>query len=477
MRPFVLSSEPDPAASPPGADAGLGAPAERNATPPLAVAREDLGGTRFADEYEIESRAGAGLTASVYRARRLRDGETVAIRVLNERWRDDPDVLRRWTREAEATLKLVHPNIARVFAHGTHQGRPFVCGEWVDGLPLTRAVQRSPLTLRRALVPICDVLSALSAAQREGVIHGSLKPNNVLVQERQDGTLVTKLLDFGMGRLLKPVPALGRTKAGTVCLVPEYTAPEQIACLETDGRTDVYAVGILLYELLTGEPPFTAGSFETLLRRQQDEALTEVVSRQHRGRMIPREVEAMCLRALAKEPEGRYRSPLEMARSARGVLDLYGARADLPLQPEPSLDGLHTVSKDRLTMPGEHLRSRQKLGLGAALLLLVCGVIWISAPQRVSESTHGVTAIAAGQRALEQGRQRLTHGEVEAAVSALRAAESKLGETAAVQRWLGEALLRTGQREQGVALLRRYLASQPQPPDRARVEALLAQPP
>lgn len=476
LRPFLLSAEPDPDASPPGTDAAGIAHAERTATPPVAVAREDLSGTRFAG-YQLETRVGAGLTATVYRARRTSDGQTVAIRVLHERWRDDADVCRRWAREAAAAQKLIHPNIAHVIEHGSDLGRPFLCSEWLEALPLTRAVQRSPLTLRRALTPLCDVLSALSAAQREGVIHGCIKPTNVLVQEGPDGTLVPKLVDFGMGRLLKAAPNTGRTKGGTPSMVPEYVSPEQIACLETDGRTDVYAIGLLLYELLTGEPPFAGGSFETLLRRQHDEALTEVVSRHHRQRSIPREVESMCLRALAKEPEGRYRSPLEMARAARSVLDLYGARADLPLQPEPSLDGLHTVSKDRLTMPGEHLRSRQKLGLGAALLLLVCAVIWISAPQRATEATRGAATQGAGQQALEQGRQQLAQGDVAGALKTLRSAEAQLGDSPAVQRWLGEALLRAGEREQGAALLRRYLAEHRQPPDRARVEALLAAPP
>jgi thioredoxin-like negative regulator of GroEL len=113
--------------------------------------------------------------------------------------------------------------------------------------------------------------------------------------------------------------------------------------------------------------------------------------------------------------------------------------------------------------------------LGAALLLLVCAVIWISAPQRASE-VHGAATLEAGHEALERGREQLRKGDVKGALKALRTAEAQLGDSPAVQRWLGEALLRAGQRERGIALLRRYLAGPMEPPDRAGVEALLAAP-
>jgi serine/threonine protein kinase len=476
VRPFLLSAEHDPDAAAPGAEPGGAARAERNAAPPTPVVRENRCGERLGDRYLLEALVGRGLVGSVYRAQRLADGQLVAVKILHEELRDDPNVLRRFQREAAAAEQLTHPNIARVLEHGSEANLPYVCSEWIEGLPLNLAVERAPLTLRRALAPICDMLSALSAAQRVGVLHGCLKPSNVLVQEGQEGALVPKLLDFGMGRLLKPVPGRARTKQGAVCAVAEYLAPEQIACTETDGRTDVYAVGLLLYELLTGNPPFQGDSFESVLRRQCEEVLGEVASREYRGRKIPREVESLCLHALAKQPADRYHSPLEMARAARNALDLFGTRADLPLQPEPTLAEMHRISRDRLTMPGEQLRSRQKIGLGAGLLLLVCGVVWISAPHTASESPRAAAELATGQRLLERGRERLAADDVPEALVALRAAEAQLGESPAVQRWLGEALLRAGEREQGEALLRRYLASSAQPADRTRVEELLAEP-
>lgn len=477
MRSFVLRSQHDPDAPAAGEAETDDDAVERRATPPAPTPHEDLTGQTLADRYQLESLVGMGLTSCVYRARRVSDGVQVAVKVLQERLRSDPNVVRRFAREAEAARKLVHPNIARVFDHGTDQaGRPFLCSEWVAGAPLDQAMRHGPVTLRRAVAPLCDVLSALSAAHREGILHGCLKPSNVLLTLTPDGGFTPKLLDFGMGRLLKPVPSTGRTKYGAACVAAEYVAPEQIETVEFDGRADVYVVGVLLYELLTGEPPFRGGSFESRLARHRDEVLSQVRSKERPDRKIPREIQGICLRALSKQPADRYQSPLEMARALRAALDLFGARVDLALEaPETALDQLHTVSKDRLTMPGEQLRSRHKLVLGAALLLFVCSIVWLSAPHSTSEPAPGPSLGSAspGQRALERGRQLLANGDLSGAVPLLKSAQEQLGQTPAVARWLGEALLRSGQRSEGEALLRSYLAQHPQAPDRTRVEALL----
>jgi serine/threonine protein kinase len=474
VRSSVLRSQHDPDAPTKGEAEAEG---ERQATPPASAPREDLTGQTIADRYQLEGLVGMGLTSCVYRARRLSDGAPVAVKVLQERLRADPNVVRRFAREAEAAHKLAHPNIARILDHGTDAaGRPYVCTEWLTGMPLDQALRHGPVTLRRAVAPLCDVLSALSAAHRDGIVHGCLKPSNVLLTLGPDGNLTPKLLDFGMGRLLKPVPSTGKTKYGAACVVAEYVAPEQIETVEFDGRADVYVVGVLLYELLTGDPPFRGGSFESCLKRHREETLTQVHSKERPNRKIPREIESICLRALAKKPADRFQSPLEMARALRAALDLLGARIDLALEaPDSALDRLHTVSKDRLTMPGEQLRSRHKLLVGAALLLFVCSVVWLSAPHPTKEqATETLPARAhPGQRALEQGRQLLADGDLAAAVPLLNSAREQLGETAAVLRWLGEALVRSGQREQGEPLLQRYLAQHPQAPDRAQVEALL----
>jgi hypothetical protein len=266
-------------------------------------------------------------------------------------------------------------------------------------------------------------------------------------------------------------------------------APEQALTTEIDGRADVYAVGVMLYELLTGQLPFQGPRAAEILARHQNDAVVTPRSLR-RDRTIPREVESICLRALAKQPGDRYQSPREMSAAIRATLELFGARADLPIEePEPVLDAsAHTVSKDRLTIPGEQLRSRQKVGLGAALLVSVCGVIWLSAPRETGEQApvaprsaqHAMLARgpvpSADADALARGRELLAAGQALAALKELEAAKARHGESPELVRLLGEALLKVGQREPGRALLQRYLSEHPEAQDRTRVSELLAEP-
>jgi serine/threonine protein kinase len=484
----MAPSEHNDAHSPPEPDAGDGS--ARLATPPSPAPApiEDLTGSRFAACYLLEQSLGEGPIGRVYRAR-TEEGAQVAIKVLLPKHRADANVVRRFLRAAQSAQSFSHPHILRTLDHGEHDGVPFVCSELSLGVPLDRALDGSPLTLRRILTPLCDVLSALSEAHRHGVVHRCLKPSNVLVEQSADGTMVTKLCDFDFGRLLKPVPGTGRTKHGSSCGLAEYMAPEQALTTEIDGRADVYAVGVMLYELLTGQLPFHGPRADEILARHQNDAVVTPRSLR-RDRTIPREVESICLRALAKQPGDRYQSPREMSAAIRATLELFGARADLPIEePEPGLDAsAHTVSKDRLTMPGEQLRSRQKVSLGAALLVSVCGVIWLSAPRETGEQppvaprTAQQAMLARGPApradadALAKGRELLAAGQALAALKELEAVKAAQGESPELVRLLGEAMLKVGRREPGRALLQRYLSEHPEAQDRTRVSELLAEP-
>lgn len=458
--------------------------AERVATPPALAPAEDLTGQRIAGRFELQALIGGGPVGCVYRAQRCADGAQVALKILHEKHRPDPNVVRRFAREAQAGTQLDHPHIARVLEHGVDDGRPFLCREWVEGVPLTQAVAAKPLTLRRILVPLCEALSALSEAQRHGVLHRGLKPSNLLAVECGEDQLTLKVCDFGMAKLLKPVPGTLSTRHGAPCGLAEYAAPEQAGTEELDGRADVYAMGVVLYELLTGQVPFRGANDAAVLAKHRDDAPVPP-QKLRPDRSIPREVESICLKALAKPLAERYRSPRELRNALHGTLELLGVRADLPIEEPPKPDVTHEIS--RLTMPGEQLRSRQKLWLGAAMLLLVCGVVWLSAPGEETQprgrdiGLDGVTATPAAfagdeNGALRAGKRLLAQGDAQGAVEQLRLARQQLGETPQVARWLGEALLRAGERTRGEALLRRYLELAPQASDRDRVEALLAGP-
>jgi serine/threonine-protein kinase len=285
-----------------------------------------------------------------------------------------------------------------------------------------------------------------------------------------------------MAKLLKPVPGTLTSKHKMPCGLAEYAAPEQAVTTELDGRADVYAMGVVLYELLTGQVPFRGGNDAAVLAKHQREPVVPP-QKLRVDRFIPREIERICMKALSKQATDRYRSPREFRSALNDTLELLGVRADLPIEaPQAASADADPLSKDRLTMPGEQLRSRHKIGLGVGLLLLVCSIIWLSAPNETRETratpevgaSGTARAPAAENAALAEGRRRLAEDDVKGAAEELARARQQLGETPELARWLGEALLRSGQRERGEALLRRYLELVPHADDRETVDALLS---
>jgi hypothetical protein len=205
-------------------------------------------------------------------------------------------------------------------------------------------------------------------------------------------------------------------------------------------------------------------------------------------RPVPRELEAVCLKALAKDAQERHRSPREMSQALRAVVSLLDARADEPFGSSAFASGgrkvADTASNDRLTMPGEQLRSLTKIWLGAALLGAVCLAVWLNpADERTVEGERTLPPfvigqaeqLGAGSKALETGIARLHAQNAEGAVADLRVARRELGDTREVLRALGEALVLKGDLAEGAALLESYLELEPTAPDRSFVESLVRQ--
>lgn len=426
-------------------------------------------GQRIADRYEIEALIGTGVLGRAFRARRLEDQHPVTLKLLHRPVGERDSVRRRIARDVDAGTKLEHLHIAQVFEHGIdEQEGPFVCRELLEGEDLVTAARRGALTPRRACELIMQVLSALSEAQRHGVLHLNLKPQNVLVHKDESGRECVKVCDFG-----DPL------RASTVA---EYMAPEQ-ASGNADGQADVYAVGIMLYELLTDDVPFRGATPEETLALHRDEPI--VPPREKRpDRPLPRELEAVCLKALAKKPNERHRSPREMSQALRAVISLLGPRADEPLGSSAFAEGMPlpvTASTERMTMPGEQLRSHTKIVLGAALLAGVCIAVWMSPdvedrselPGRSTAAYPNQAARMRSSGPLESGMQRLRSGDAEGAVVELRTARRVIGDTPELLRALGEALVLQGNRSEGKALLSRYLELEPNARDREFVESLV----
>ncbi len=417
--------------------------------------------------YTLEAPLGEGPFAHTYRARRQADGALVALKVARADLRTDERFKRRLARDVEAAAKLQHMHIAQVFEHGVddEQG-PFLVRELLDGEDLVSAARRGPRTPRRLGDLIVQALSALAEAHRQGVLHRNLKPQNVWVVRDAHGRECVKICDFG-----KPL----RDHAGA-----EYMAPELRDAQSVDGQVDVYAVGVLLYELLTGEVPFRGANPEETLALHGSAPLIAPRERCP-DQPLPRELEAVCMKALAKAPLDRHHSPREMSGAVRAAVALLGARADEPLGSSAfGSASSPSASVERMTMPGEQLRSSTKFWLGAALLAAVCFAVLVNpGDERAADTAPGSAAtpspaqIERGQRALESGMKLLRAGDFTRAVAELRNAERALGDSPEVLRALGEALLMRGDRSEGAAMLARYLELSPHARDREFVERLV----
>src|SRR5207249_1633732 len=206
---------------------------------------------------ELEELTGSGGMSLVYRARDRRLGRRVAVKILHDRYTDDPEYIERFRREARAVARLSHPNIVTVIDRGESDGLQYIVFEHVDGRDLKEVVERSgPLPVQRALNLAVEVAGALAFAHQHGVVHRDVKPQNVLV--RDGGAKVT---DFGIARAEDPEHRDDEmTTTGTVLGTGDYISPEQAQGERATERSDIYSLGAVLYELLTGSVPFPAES-------------------------------------------------------------------------------------------------------------------------------------------------------------------------------------------------------------------------
>jgi serine/threonine-protein kinase len=210
----------------------------------------------------------------------------------------------RFRREAEAAARLQHPNIVQIYEIGEHEGLPFFSMEFCGGGSLDRRLAGTPLAPREAATLVRTLAVAMQAAHQAGIIHRDLKPANVLLTS--DGT--PKITDFGLARQLDEV---GQTQTGAVIGTPAYMAPEQAQGHKAVGPTiDVYALGAMLYEMLTGRPPFKATTSLDTIRQVIDD---EPVPPSRLNARVPRDLETICLKCLQKEPRRRYATAAALA--------------------------------------------------------------------------------------------------------------------------------------------------------------------
>jgi serine/threonine-protein kinase len=269
--------------------------------------------TLFDGRYRIVRKLGAGGMANVYLAEDQELGRRVAIKILNERHANDEQFVERFRREAKNAAGLSHPNIVSIFDRGQAEGTYYIAMEYLDGRNLKELITaRGPAPIHVAVDYARQILSALRVAHRQGLVHRDIKPHNVLVDA--EGRI--KVTDFGIAR----AGPSQMTEEGSIIGTAQYLSPEQAQGAPVTPSSDLYSVGIVLYELLTGTVPF-AGETPVELAMKHLSKVPEAPSRLRPE--VPRDLDFVVMRALAKGPDERYQSADEMdadlARIARGV--------------------------------------------------------------------------------------------------------------------------------------------------------------
>ncbi|MCI0461477.1 MAG: protein kinase [Gemmataceae bacterium] len=379
---------PPSAAATPDASSSSDAAAPALTTP--AVIDSVLGSLpRRFGRYQVLERLGQGGMGTVYRARDCTLDRPVALKISRFLDRADRHAVERFLREARTAAGLQHEGICRVLDYGEVEGTHYITMEYIQGRSLAQLLNTGqPLEQRRVAALVRQVALALEVAHRQGVIHRDLKPANIMLDDRDQ----PKVVDFGLARREQD-PSLTRT--GMALGTPAYMSPEQVNAQPTTPSTDIYSLGVILYELVAGRPPFTGTSWSQFVYQIVHQA--PVPPSVHRPGLDPR-LEAICLKAIAKASPDRYAMMGELA----AALQAYLSSHDTAWQPAPGAGG------PVLAQPGPSLTERlwrpvqaaltARPGQAAAALLVVLGLalIWYGAARPPAASEIPVRQTNAG---------------------------------------------------------------------------------
>ncbi len=347
-----------------------------------ALAEERVGQV-IDGRYRIEGVLGVGGLGVVYRAEHQGLRRFVALKVMHDIFADHEELRKRFEREARALSALDHPNIVAITDFGSFEGAPYLAMQLIEGQSLSQRLAAGPPTVAEAIEITRQILDALIAAHARGVVHRDLKPGNVMLQTETDGPLRVRIVDFGLARIADPQTDVTAdatlTKLGTVIGSPSYMAPEQTTASTADGRADLYALGIILYEMLVGRPPFV---HEDKLDTVRSHLTAEVPPPEslRPGLTLTPELDAFLKKALAKGRDERFASAEQMKRALEALPqppaaapgEALPARGTTP-PPKKSPSIPASATQPLLFVAGAALALLTLMVIGAGVIALVVG--------------------------------------------------------------------------------------------------------
>src|SRR4051794_38047712 len=330
-------------------------------------------GTKLSGRYRLEAKLGSGGMSTVYLARDETLDRAVAVKVMHREMSEQPDQLERFRQEARAVAKISHPNVVSVIDAGEDHGYPYIVFEYVEGETLKQRISRvGALDIQESIAYAIEIARGLSTAHARNLVHRDIKPQNVLIDDEGRA----KLTDFGISRQLEQD---GMTATGRVLGTTDYVAPEQAMGQAVDPRSDIYSLGVVLYEMLIGQVPFHADSQVGVAMKHVNEDLPDV---QRRRPEVSAAVALVVERSTAKEPAERYQDVGEMTEDLETALEVEAARAG-------TTSGEATSVLDALPPPKRKLAGGGRWSWAAIAMLALVGAGALAATWLISDGFVG----------------------------------------------------------------------------------------